>query len=292
MKWKGRRESDNVRKSSGGQGGPVGLGGLVGGLGGTGIVILLAVSLLFNINPFQLIGSGIGVDQGRSSQNVEEYVPRSEEEAEIEKFLSVVLADTEDVWGEIFAEHGSKYVEPTLVLYQNQVKSRCGLASNRMGPFYCSADQSIYIDVEFAKQLRTTFGAKGDFPFAYVLAHEVGHHVQLQTGALNKVHSLRGRVSDKEFNRQMVNLELQADYYAGVFAHYVGSKGYLDPGDVEEGLAAASGVGDDRIQEMSGRRANPDTFQHGTSKQRSEWFMRGYKYGDLEHGNTFELVNN
>lgn len=290
MKWEGRRQSDNVRKSSG-QGGPRGLGGLLGGLGGTGIIIVIVLSLLLDINPLALLGSGIGVDQSRSSQHMEEYQPRTQEEAEIEKFLSVVLADTEDVWGEIFEKHGAKYAEPTLVLYQNQVSSGCGLASNKMGPFYCSADQSIYIDVDFAKDLRTKFGAEGDFPFAYVLAHEVGHHVQLQTGVLNKVHSLKGKVSDVEFNRQMVNLELQADYYAGVFAHYVGAKGYLDPGDVEEGLAAASGVGDDRIQEMSGRRANPDTFQHGTSEQRSEWFLRGYKYGDLEHGNTFELVN-
>lgn len=293
MKWKGRRTSDNVRKSSGSRssrGSIGGFGPLVGSLGGGGILILLVISLLSGLNPLEMLSGDTGTNT-LPSQNEGVYEPRNAEEAEIEEFLSVVLADTEDVWNEIFGQHDANYIEPTLHLYQNTVNTGCGFAQNNMGPFYCGADQTVYIDVEFAKDLRTTFDASGDFPFAYVLAHEVGHHVQLQTGLLQEVQGLRGKVSDIEFNKQMVNLELQADYYAGVFAHYAEEKGYLDTGDVQEGMAAASGVGDDRIQEMQGGKANPDTFQHGTSEQRKEWFLRGYEYGDLEHGNTFELVN-
>lgn len=290
MKWQGRRESDNVSKSSGaGRGGRPSLAG-IGGLGGTGILILLVVSLLMGQNPLEFIGM-TGTDTGRQSENTQEYTPRNEQEAEIEKFLAVVLADTEDVWHKVFKEHGKEYREPKLRIYQDTVNTACGFASNNMGPFYCGGDETVYIDVSFANQLATTLDAAGDFPFAYVLAHEVGHHVQNLIGTLQEVHNLRGRVSDLEFNKQMVRLELQADYYAGVFANYVREKGYLEEGDIEEGLRATTVVGDDRLQEMQGGRANPDTFQHGTSKQRSEWFRRGVQYGDLQHGNTFDLVN-
>lgn len=290
MKWQGRRKSDNVSKSSGGGGGMPsmsGLGGL-GDLGGTGIIILLIISLLFGQNPLEMLG--MTPSSGTRSENTGEYTPRNKQEAEIEEFLSVVLADTEDVWGEIFKQHGAEYRQPKLRLYQDTVNTACGFASNNMGPFYCGGDETVYIDVSFANQLATTLDAAGDFPFAYVLAHEVGHHVQTLTGTLQKVQGLRGRVSDVEFNKEMVKLELQADYYAGVFAHHVKQKGYLEEGDIEEGLRAAAGVGDDRLQEMQGGRANPDTFQHGTSQQRSEWFRRGVEYGDLENGNTFELM--
>lgn len=286
MKWEGRRKSDNVSKSRGsGRRRGMALGG---GLGGGGLLFLLVISLLLGQNPLRLIG--MLPNETATQESTEDYTPRNQEEKELEDFLSVVLADTEDVWHEIFRSHGQQYREPKLRLYQNSVNSGCGVASNNMGPFYCGADETVYIDVAFAKDLRTTFGAEGDFPFAYVLAHEVGHHVQKLIGTLEKVHSLRGRVSDVEFNENMVRLELQADYYAGVFAHYVKQKGYLDVGDIEEGMKAASGVGDDRIQEMQGRRADPDTFQHGTSEQRRTWFERGVEYGDIEHGNTFELV--
>lgn len=288
MQWKGRRQSDNVNKSSGQR--SLGGGLPIGGLGGTGIILLLVFSLLMGQNPLDMLMGQVSTSTTRS-ENVGEYTPRTREEAEIEDFLSVVLADTEDVWHEIFKNHGATYREPKLTLYQDSVNSGCGFAQNNMGPFYCGADETVYIDVSFAKQLRTVFGADGDFPFAYVLAHEVGHHVQKLTGDLQRVQSLRGRVSDVEFNREMVKLELQADYYAGVFAHHVRNKGYLEEGDVEEGMRAAAGVGDDRIQEMQGQRANPDTFQHGTSAQRSEWFLRGFKYGDIAHGNTFELLD-
>lgn len=291
MDWRNRRRSDNVSKSSGTGGGPSMRG--IGGLGGTGIILLLVFSLLTGQNPLGMLGGILGsggLSTGTRSENIEEYTPRNEEEAEIEDFLSVMLADTEDVWNKIFADHNAKYREPKLRIYQDSVNSGCGFAQSNMGPFYCGADETVYIDVSFAKQLRTVFDAEGEFPFAYVLAHEVGHHVQKLTGALEKVQSLRGRVPSVEFNREMVKLELQADYYAGVFAHHVKQKGYIDESHVEEGLRAAAGVGDDRIQEMQGGRANPDTFQHGTSEQRSEWFLRGVTYGDIEHGNTFEIL--
>lgn len=289
MKWQGRRESDNVTKSSGG--GSLGRGAMLGGLGLTGTLIVVVISLLLGQNPLNLLGDITSTQQPQTRQS-ETYTPRNAEEAELEKMLSVVFADLEDVWTDIFNSHQKSYKKPYLHLYQDTVRSGCGVASKNQGPFYCGADQTVYIDVSFAKQLRTTFGAKGDFPFVYVLAHEVGHHVQQQLGILQKVQGLRGRVSSVEFNKQMVNLELQADYFAGVFTNHIKQKGYLDLGDIEEGIAAASGVGDDRIQEMQGGQANPDTFQHGTSKQRQEWFTRGVKYGDIEHGNTFELVNN
>lgn len=286
MKWEGRRQSTNVNRSSGG--GMRG-GGMrtIGGLGGGGLILMLILSMIFGGNPLDMLTGGN--PGGQHGQVQGEYTPRNAEEAQLEEFLSVVLADTEDVWHDIFAQHGATYREPQLTLYQDSVNSACGFAQSNMGPFYCGGDETVYIDVAFAKDLRTTFGAKGDFPFAYVLAHEVGHHVQLLTGDLQKVQSLRGQVSDVEFNNEMVKLELQADYYAGVVAHYLENKGYLDPGDVQEGMAAASGVGDDRIQEMQGGTANPDTFQHGSSEQRQRWFLNGYKYGDIEHGNTFSV---
>ena len=286
MKWEGRRSSDNVRKQgSSGRGG----GGFrsIGSLGGGGIILLLAVSLLLGQNPLDLLLGG-GFNTAPSTQQSTTFEPRNKEEAETVEFLGVVLADTEDMWNDIFSKYGQTYREPKLVLYQNTVNSGCGFASSRMGPFYCGADETVYIDATFIEELRTTFAAEGDFPFAYVLAHEVGHHIQKLTGDLEKVHALRGRVSEVEYNNEMVKLELQADYYAGVLAHYLNNKGYLDSGDVKEGMAAASGVGDDRIQEMQGGQANPDTFQHGRSEQREKWFLRGFEYGDLEHGNTFD----
>lgn len=283
MKWQGRRRSSNVEKSSGSRRSGSFLP--LGKFGSVGITIAIVVALISGRSPLELLGIFTGSDQRIESR----YESRNEEEAQIEDFLSVVLKDTEDVWTDIFNDHGSKYRMPKLSLYQNNVNTACGYASSRMGPFYCGADEKIYIDVSFIHELRTTFKAEGDFPFAYVLAHEVGHHVQLQTGKLEEVQGLRDRLSSKDYNNEMVKLELQADYYAGVVAHYMKKKGYLDPGDVDEGMAAAAGVGDDRIQEMAGRRANPDTFQHGRSDQRKSWFLRGYKYGDLEHGNTFDV---
>lgn len=286
MKWRGRRSSSNVeRRSSAGGGGMR----TAGGIGGFGLIIVIVLTLIMGGNPLDALNSGITPGGGSSQEQSGTYTPRNEEEAEIEEFLSVVLADTEDVWNEIFEQHGATYREPKMVLYQDTVNSGCGFASKQMGPFYCGADETVYIDVSFTNQLRDQFGAGGDFPMAYVLAHEVGHHVQLLTGALQEVQGLRGRVPDVQYNNEMVKLELQADYYAGVFAHYVGQKGYLEQGDIQEGLKAAEGVGDDRIIEMQGGTANPDNFQHGSSEQRMRWFERGYQYGDLENGNTFQV---
>lgn len=285
MKWQGRRSSDNVRKQGSSGGG--GRFGSIGSLGGGGLILLLVISLVSGINPLTLLIGNI-YNTTPSKQQSTTFEPRNAEEAEVVQFLGVVLADTEDMWNDIFSKYGQTYREPKLVLYQNNVNTGCGAASSRMGPFYCGADETVYIDATFIEELRTTFAAEGDFPFAYVLAHEVGHHIQKLTGDLERVLSLRGRVSELEYNNEMVKLELQADYYAGVLAHYLNNKGYLDIGDVKEGMAAASGVGDDRIQEMQGSRANPDTFQHGRSEQRERWFLRGFEYGDIEHGNTFD----
>lgn len=281
MKWEGRRKSENVRTSGSSGGG--GAGFPVGKMGIGGIVFIILISLLTGQNPLDLMGNPSSAPSQKQSS---EFVPRNEEEKQWVEFLSVVLADTEDVWHQLFKEEGMEYQEAYLNIYQDRINTACGVGQAGMGPFYCSGDKTVYIDVSFARQLRTTFDADGDFPFAYVLAHEIGHHVQNQLGDLEKVHSKRGAA---DYNNEMVKMELQADYYAGVYAHFAASQGYLDPGDVEEGMRAAAGVGDDRIQEMQGGRANPDTFQHGSSDQRQRWFLKGYEYGDFQHGNTFSI---
>ncbi|MGF0039373.1 KPN_02809 family neutral zinc metallopeptidase [Peptoniphilaceae bacterium SGI.131] len=282
MKWRDRRTSDNVEKRSASKGFAGGFGMMPKSLGGLVALFLLVWAL--GGNPLDLIGNMAGL---QNTDTTSQYEARDKEEAEIEDFLSVVLADTEDVWREIFAKNGKVYKEPKLVLYQDRVSTSCGLAASNTGPFYCSADESVYIDVSFAKLLRSKFGVGGDFPFAYILAHEVGHHVQYQLGILQKIHNLKNEVSSKTYNQYMVRLELQADYFAGLFAHYMKNKNYMEVGDLEEALSAVSAVGDDTIQSMNGQTVNPDTFQHGTSKQRLKWFKRGYEYGDLENGDTF-----
>lgn len=274
MKWQGRRASGNVRRSGG-------MGGAMIPMGGGGLILILILTFLFGGNPADVIS------QMPAQVQVEQ---NTEVNAELEDFLSVVLADTEDVWHEIFNQHDMAYAEPTLHLYSGAVRTACGTGDSRMGPFYCPGDDTIYIDVSFYNDLKNKYQASGDFAFAYVLAHEVGHHVQKQLGILDQVYSLQGRISQEEFNRYSVMMELQADYFAGVFAHYVQEKGYLEHGDIQEAMNAAAGVGDDRIQEQQMGRAKPDTFTHGTSAQRMEWFERGYQYGDLAHGDTFEAL--
>lgn len=289
MRWQNRRASDNVERRSGGGGMRYGGGGMMPtSLGG--MVVMVIAFFLFGGNPMDLLGGATGFSP--ESHVAIQYESRSREEEEIENFLSVVLADTEDVWHDLFRKQGRTYREPKLVLYQDTVQSGCGFASASTGPFYCGADETVYIDVSFAKILKHNFGVTGDFPFAYILAHEVGHHVQKLDGTLQEVQGLRGRVSDREFNRHMVRLELQADYYAGVFAHYMQAKNYIEPGDIDEAMTAASAVGDDTIQSMNGGQVNPDTFQHGSAEQRSNWFKRGFQYGDVEHGDTFSIQAN
>jgi predicted metalloprotease len=209
---------------------------------------------------------------------------------EMKQFVATVLADTEDVWEKLFAEMNRRYEDPKLVLFSGRVQSACGMATAASGPFYCPADAQVYIDLSFYDELRNRFGAPGDFAQAYVIAHEIGHHVQNQLGLSDKVHQLRDRVSEEEYNRYSVRLELQADYFAGVWAHHAERmRNILEPGDLEEALNAATAIGDDRLQQESRGYVVPDSFTHGTSEQRVRWFRRGFESGDPAKGDTFVI---
>ena len=284
MRWQGRRGSRNVEDRRGSRGPRVVVGG------GLGMVILVVVFVLLGGNPQQLLSSlptqtGGGAGTGGGAVAVD---PVDQERAE---FVSVVLADTEDVWGRIFSERGMAYQEPTLVLFRDRVQSACGLASAASGPFYCPGDSKLYIDLGFFDELSRRFGAPGDFAQAYVVAHEVGHHVQHLLGLTDRVHSRRGRVSQTEYNDLSVRLELQADFLAGVWAHHAQEMfGILEPGDIEEALRAASAIGDDRIQKQTQGYVVPDSFTHGTSAQRMKWFRLGFETGDLDRGDTFSVA--
>jgi len=204
------------------------------------------------------------------------------------RFVSVVLADTEEVWGKLFREKGWQYRKPTLVLYNDLVQSACGLSQAATGPFYCPADEKVYLDLDFLAELQQRFRAEGDFASAYIIAHEVGHHIQKLLGVTEQVMSLQGKVSKSEFNRYMVRLELQADFFAGVWAHHAQKMmAIMEQGDLEEALNAASAVGDDRIQKQTQGRVVPDAFTHGTAEQRKRWFYKGYTSGDIDQGDTF-----
>lgn len=282
MKWQGRRRSSNVedRRSSGGPRG--GGGGLAFGGGGIGLIIIIIITLLGGGNIGDILGNITGGD-------TVPQVPYEEtaKDKELAEFVSVVLADTEDVWGEVFRKNGLEYRKPTLVLFNGSVKSACGVAGSSTGPFYCPPDEKLYIDLSFYDDLSRKYGASGDFAMAYVVAHEVGHHVQNLLGISEKVQALRPKLSEKEYNKYSVKLELQADYLAGVWAHYEENMGFLEEGDLQEALDAASAVGDDRLQKQATGRVVPDSFTHGTSKQRMEWFYKGYKLGTLDGGDTF-----
>jgi predicted metalloprotease len=209
---------------------------------------------------------------------------------EMKEFVSVVLADTEDVWNEQFRRQGAEYREPTLVLFTGQVQSACGYASAAVGPFYCPGDEKVYIDLAFYDELQRRFNAPGDFAQAYVIAHEVGHHVQNLMGTSDRVHRARSRVSEEEFNELSVRLELQADFYAGVWAHHANrTRQIIEPGDLEEAIRAASAIGDDRLQMQQQGYVVPDSFTHGTSEQRVRWFRKGYESGDVSEGDTFKV---
>lgn len=272
MRWKGRRRSSNVEDRRG-MGGKTAIGG------GLGLVILLIYTFLGG-NPGDLMGNIS--PQGSNTPYVE-----TAEENELEEFVSVVLHDTEVVWEEVLAEEGVEYREPTLVLFSESVQSACGMAGSAMGPFYCSADEKVYIDLSFYQELRDRFKAPGDFAMAYVIAHEVGHHVQNILGITDQVHELRNKVSQEEYNRYSVRLELQADYLAGVFAHHAKEAGLLEEGDLEEALRAANAIGDDTLQKQTQGYVVPDSFTHGTSEQRQRWFYKGFKTGNLEEWDTF-----
>lgn len=274
MKWQGRRKSSNVEDRRGKGGGKAAIGG------GLGLIILVIYTLLGG-NPGDIMGN-----VGPATSNAP-YVETAEEN-ELAEFVSVVLADTEEVWDQVLAEEGVAYREPTLVLFSGSVQSACGMAGSQMGPFYCSADDKLYIDLTFYEELRTKFKAPGDFAMAYVVAHEVGHHVQNILGVTDQVHQLRSKLSEEEYNQYSVRLELQADYLAGVWAHHAERMGLLEEGDLEEALNAASAIGDDTLQKRAQGYAVPDSFTHGTSEQRQRWFYKGFKTGDLSQWDTFD----
>jgi hypothetical protein len=254
---------------------------LKGGLGIGGILIVVVISLVMKKNPLEVLQqTGIGT----GGTTTEERAPLTAEEEKMGQFVATVLADTEDVWHKLL----SGYREPTLVLFTGQVASGCGNASSATGPFYCSADEKLYIDLSFYEELRSRFQAPGDFAQAYVIAHEVGHHVQHLMGTTDRVHNMRGQLSEAEYNKQSVRLELQADFFAGVWAHHAQKmQNILEAGDIEEALGAASAIGDDRLQKQATGEVVPDSFTHGTSAQRVRWFKKGFETGDINQGDTF-----
>jgi len=279
MLWKGRRESSNVEDRRG-RAPKIMLGG------GIGTVILVLAIYFLGGDPTQILNNS----QLTDSQTTSSYQGTAEEN-ELAQFVSVVLAETEDVWTDLFRKEGADYTYPKLVLYSESVQSACGFAGAATGPFYCPGDYKLYIDLSFFDELQKRFKAPGDFAMAYVVAHEVGHHVQTLLGINEKVMSLRSRLSEKEFNKYLVRLELQADYLAGVWAHYVKRMNLLEEGDIDEALNAASAVGDDRIQNSTQGYVVPDSFTHGTSEQRKQWFYKGFRSGDLRGGDTFNADN-
>lgn len=286
MKWQGRRQSGNLDDRRGmSSKGKLAAGG--------GVIALIVLAL-------QFFGGETGktlapiVEQIGNSQSVQQTEQRelTHQEKEMGAFMGTVLADTEDVWRQVFNENNlGQYQEPTMVLFTDAVSTGCGNASSASGPFYCPADQNVYMDLVFFDELKNRFGAKGgDFAIAYVTAHEIGHHVQTLLGTSQKVTKLQRQTNKAEANKLSVALELQADFYAGVWAHY--NKKYLDEGDIEEALSAANAVGDDAIQKRTQGDVIPDSFTHGSSDQRMKWFMKGYKTGDIKQGDTFSEIMN
>jgi len=276
MRWKGRRESTNVEDRRGRT-----AKGLVGG--GIGTVVIALVIYFLGGDPTPILNNALL----NTEQPAAPYQGTAEEN-ELAQFVSVVLAETEDVWTELFRNQGLTYTYPKLVLYTGSVQSACGYSGAATGPFYCPGDHKLYIDLSFYDELQKRFHAPGDFAMAYVIAHEVGHHVQTLLGISEKVMSLRSRLSEKEFNTYLVRLELQADYLAGVWAHHVKRMNLLEEGDLDEALNAASAVGDDRIQKSMQGYVVPESFTHGTSEQRKSWFNKGFRSGDMNGGDTFQ----
>jgi predicted metalloprotease len=282
MKWQGRQQSGNIEDRRG-----MGRGKMVAG-GTIGTAVIALVVWLLGGDPSQVMNS---LQQGgNQTEVVDSSVIKAEEETAT--FASVVLKDTEDIWSELFKKEGRTYREPTLVLFSQGTESACGSNSSATGPFYCPGDEKVYIDLSFLKELQQKLGANGDFAMAYIIAHEVGHHVQKQLGITDKMNELRGRSSEEEFNQNSVRLELQADFLAGVWAHYEDKiKNTLEEGDIDEAMNAAEAVGDDRIQMKSQGYVVPDAFTHGTAAQRKKWFMKGYRTGDINEGDTFSSSN-
>ncbi len=279
MRWQGMRKSDNVEDRRGIGGKQLAVGG---GLGGLVIALLF---MLLGGNPDEVLQN---IQSGPAETAAASGQPLSEKDKEMGDFVSVILADTESVWDDVFSQAGKTYERPKLVLFSGQTSSGCGFASAASGPFYCPGDGRVYLDLDFFAEMQRKLGAPGDFALAYVIAHEVGHHVQNQLGVSERVMSQQRRLSEVEFNRLMVRMELQADFLAGVWAHYAQrTRGFIEEGDIEEGMNAASAVGDDRIMRQSQGYVVPDAFTHGTSEQRVRWFTLGFKTGDINLGDTF-----
>ncbi len=299
MKWRGRRGSSNIqdrRGASSGRGGFSGGSGLRmpggrrgGGIGGIGLIVaLFIIAAALGVNPMSLLegsipnGPSTGSSQSRPSTNAADD--------ELAAFVSVVVRETEDMWGKVFADSNMTYEEPPVVLFSGQTRSACGTADASTGPFYCPGDNSVYIDLSFYEQLRAQFGAPGDFAQAYVIAHEIGHHVQNLTGVLPEFNQARARLSTEEANQWSIRVELQADCYAGVWAAYAGQEDLLESGDIDEALNAANQIGDDTLQKRMQGFAVPKTFNHGTSAQRKRWFERGYSEGNPGACDTFNVA--
>jgi hypothetical protein len=285
MRWEGNRESDNVEdvRGSGGGGFPIGGGGL--GIGA--IVIALVGGAIFGINPLTILSLLSGGGGGAPVvQQQPHATPANDQGA---KFVRVVLADTEDVWGKLFQAGGATYHDPKLVLFRGAVQTGCGTGQSAMGPFYCPADKKVYIDLDFYDTLKNRLGAPGEFAQAYVIAHEVGHHVQDELGITAKVDQMRSRMNQTQANAVSVRVELQADCFAGVWAHHSQQgKNWLDPGDIESAMNAAAKIGDDTLQKNAGRAVVPESFTHGSSAQRQHWFQTGYQTGSVKACDTFK----
>lgn len=282
MKWQGRRVSRNIERRSGGS------GRAVGGIGGIAGVLILVLGWYFGVDTSALVGSGEG---GGSTRQVDNG-PITTSDPEVEQFVGVVLADTEDVWAAIYDQQiGEVYTPPTLVLFDGVTRSGCGTASAQTGPFYCPADQDVYLDTVFFRTMQQQLGAGGDFAAAYVVAHEVGHYVQDDLGILGQTNRMRAQMGETDANALSVRVELQADCFAGIWAHGTQRmNGTLEPGDVDEAMNAAARIGDDALQRNAGQAVSPDNFTHGTSAQRQRWFMRGYQSGDVTDCDTFSAT--
>ena len=285
MRWQGQKQSDNIEDRRGSSGG--GFPGGKGGMGIGGIIIVLIGYFVFGVDLTGVVGGDSGAPQQQVSTQQRGPVQESNEEAQLRQLSGVVLASTEEAWSQYFQKHGAQYREPKMVLYRGATQTACGTGQSAMGPFYCPADEKVYLDLSFYDDMKHQLGAEGDFAFAYVIAHEVGHHVQNLLGINQKVTQAQRSGNQKMANQLSVKLELQADCFAGVWGQYVNQKGLLEMGDVQKAMNAAAAVGDDRLQKRSTGRVVPDSFTHGSSEQRMQWFNRGYESGNPEQCKTF-----
>lgn len=290
MRWEGRRESDNVEDQRGSSGGFSGMpsGGRRVAVGGFGTIVIVIIALVMGADPTQLlqqVGGGAGAPQMPQQTQQRSSNP---EHDELARFIKVVVADNEEIWNALMQQSGREYRNPRLVIFSDVVRTGCGNASSQTGPFYCPADEKIYIDLSFYDDMKSKYGKGGDFALAYVIAHEVGHHVQHVLGISDRVHELQQRMSKSQANQLSVKLELQADFLAGVWAHHdQKTKNILEEGDIEEALNTAQAIGDDHLQMQAQGYVQPESFTHGTSKERMYWFRKGFESGDLRQGDTF-----